>query len=277
MAVLQDIEGKDKIVILDGYNLIYRARYSARWQKKDAHTITYNFFRSLRRLIEDISPTKCYFVLEGVPKARLEAASDYKGTREYENDPLFSSQRREIISIMKHLMPFTVIQHPDYECDDVISHIATTMHSGDEVVIVSTDTDFIQLLNISDKISIYNPIKKNYVETPDFDYVTWKALRGDGADNIHGFKGIGDKTALKLVQNPDLLEEFLNKDQSRKEKFDHNIFMIKFHEVEQSGLKIFDSKFEDNSVRKLFEDFQFGSILKDKPWKKFVETFEALK
>jgi len=274
--VLQDSK-TNRVVILDGYNLIYRARYSARWQKKDAHTITYNFFRSLRRLIEDLSPSKCYFVLEGMPKDRLAAASDYKGTREYENDPDFSKQRSEIISIMKHFMPITVIRHPDYECDDVIGYIANDVHTSDEVVVVSTDTDFIQLFQTHEDLQIYNPIKKEYVEAPDYDYVTWKALRGDSADNISGFKGVGDKTALKLVSSPEMLTEFLNKDISRKEKFNHNIFMIKFHQVDEGGLEIFNSNFESNSVKKLFEDFRFGSMLKDKPWKKFVETFEVLK
>lgn len=276
MAVSQDSKVK-RVAILDGYNLIYRARYSARWQKKDEHTITYNFFRSLRKLIEDLSPDKCYFVLEGMPKARLAAASDYKGTREYEHDPLFSAQRKEIISIMKHLMPITVVRHPDYECDDVIGHIANQKYASEEVVVVSTDTDFIQLFQQHNNMHIYNPIKKEYVEAPDFDYVTWKALRGDGADNISGFKGVGDKTALKLVSNPDMLTEFLNKEESRKEKFNHNIFMIKFHNIEEDSLEIYNSKFESNSVKTLFEDFRFGSMLKEKPWKKFVETFEVLK
>ena len=64
-----------KIVILDGYNLIYRARYSGpKWQK-GPHIITYRFFRSLRPIIEKLNPDKVYFVLEGYPKIRMEKSS----------------------------------------------------------------------------------------------------------------------------------------------------------------------------------------------------------
>ena len=98
MAVSLDL--KNKVVILDGYNLLYRARYSAKWQKQGPHTITYNFFRSLRKLVDDLRADKVYFVLEGSPKAKLQAAPDYKGTREYEKDENYSSQKREIIDIL---------------------------------------------------------------------------------------------------------------------------------------------------------------------------------
>ena len=127
-------------------------------------------------------------------------------------------------------MPITVIRHPDYECDDVIAHIAYKEHPEDDVTIVSTDTDFHQVFSEHKSIKVYNPIQKKYVVPPDFDYVTWKALRGDSADNIRGFKGVGDKTALKLIKDPNLLKEFLDKDEGRSDTLKHNLFMIRFHE-----------------------------------------------
>ena len=272
--MLQDTD--NDVLILDAYNLIYRARYSARWQKDTGHTITYNFFRSLRKLIEDLNPSKAYFVLEGSPVARLEAAEDYKGTREREKDESFSTQRNEIISIMKHFMPISVYKHPNYECDDVISYIACKVHPGDNVTVVSTDTDFFQLFDMHKNIKIYNPIKKEYIEPPDFDYVRWKALRGDSADNISGFKGVGDKTALKLVNNPQMLVEFLNKDPEREKKFNHNLFMINFHDVDPNGMEIYESGFQESAVKSVFEEFNFRSILKEKPWNTFVDTFGGL-
>lgn len=87
-----------KVLILDGYNLLYRARYSG-MNKGDFSTI-FNFFRSLRPLIEKFNPDTAYFVLEGMPKKRLELLSEYKGQREYHNKDNFSQQRRDIIEIL---------------------------------------------------------------------------------------------------------------------------------------------------------------------------------
>ena len=256
---------------------MYRARFSARWQKQGPHTITYNFFRSLRKLIEDLNAKKAYFVLEGVPVHRMTAAPDYKGTREYEVDENYSSQKREIIDILVRDIPVTVVKHPNYECDDIIAHIAYKEHPEDEVVIVSTDTDFHQVFSEHKNIQVYNPVKKKFVDPPEYDYVAWKALRGDGADNIAGFKGVGDKTATKLVCDENLLREFISKVPGRAEKFKHNIFMIKFHEIEHLELiQKSDSIFNVDSLYEQFTTFQFNSIIKDKPWKKFVDTFGVL-
>ena len=273
--MLQD--SKNKILILDGYNLLYRARYSARWQKSGPHTITYNFFRSLRKLVEDLNPSKVYFVLEGHPITKLEAAPDYKGTREYEIDENYSSQKREIINLLTEYFPLTVTKHPNYECDDIIAHIAYNDHPDDEVTIVSTDTDFHQVFAEHEDIKVYNPVKKKFVDPPDFDYVSWKALRGDSADNIQGFKGVGDKTALKLVNDLSLLEEFLNKSPERKEKFNHNLFMVRFHKIKnQSLIQESPSEFKKEEVLEMFTSFNFSSIIKEKPWNKFIDTFGVL-
>jgi DNA polymerase-1 len=275
MAVSADL--KNKILILDGYNLLYRARYSARWQKDGPHTITYNFYRSLRKLVEDLKGEKVYFVLEGSPKDRLEAAPDYKGTREYEKDENYSNQKREIINILIEDMPVTVVKHPNYECDDIIAHIAYKEHPEDDVVIVSTDTDFHQVFAEHQSIQVYNPVKKKFVEPPEYDYVAWKALRGDSADNIKGFKGVGDKTAAKLVSDENLLKEFIDKVPGRSEKFAHNIFMIKFHSIAQLDLiQRSKSDFKVDSLYEQFTSFQFHSIIKEKPWKKFIGTFGVL-
>lgn len=271
-------DSRTKILILDGYNLLYRARYSARWQKAGPHTITYNFYRSLRKLVEDLQGDKVYFVLEGEPTARLEAASDYKGTRKYEVDENYSAQKKEIIEALIENMPITVVRHPNYECDDIVAHLAYKEHPEDDVVIVSTDTDFYQVFAEHKSIQVYNPIKKHYVDAPDFDYVTWKALKGDSSDNIKGFKGVGDVTALNLANSSTLLNEFINKVPGRLETFKHNLFMIRFHEVTNPDLiERSRSEFNADALLNQFTKFGFNSIIKEKPWKKFVETFGVLK
>ena len=111
-----------------------------------------------------------------------------------------------------------VIRHADYECDDVIAHLTHVCMSEDQCVIVSTDTDFIQLLN-KENVQLFNPIRKVFIQYPEYDYVTWKALRGDAADNIPGIKGVGDKTASKLAVDPAKLESFFCDDPERIDNF----------------------------------------------------------
>lgn len=266
-----------KILLLDGYNLFYRARYSG-MNKGDFSTI-FNFFRGLRPLIEKMNPDKAFLVLEGSPKKRLLASPDYKGQRKYNNDDNFISQRKEIVNILNKYFPITLVKHEDYECDDVLGHLSKVNENlGNEVTIISSDTDFIQC--ISDKVSLYNPVRKKYIEKPTYDYVLWKSLKGDDSDNIEGFKGIGDKKAKKLCENKEILEDFLSTEEFRK-KLDHNIFMIKLHDLkeESKNIKYYDTIGEPNwsSLKEVFYKYEFNSIVsKDSTWNKYTKTFENL-
>ena len=264
-----------KVILLDGYNLIYRARYSR--MNKGEYSSIFNFFRSIRPLIEKFNPDLCYFVLEGKPVKRLEIDPEYKGQRVYHNKDNFSEQRREIINLIKEFFPFKVIRHEDYECDDVISHLSSVTHKNDEIVIISSDTDFIQSIN--ERVQVYNPVRKCFLEETDYDYVSWKALVGDKSDNIIGFNGIGNKTAQKLLSDNSLLENFLLKE-NNKEKYEKNKFMIKFHDLtneEENFIISSPNTFNWDNLKNKFINFQFNSIIgNEKTWNKYKETFKVL-
>lgn len=265
------------ILLLDAYNLIYRARYSG-MNKGDNSTI-FNFFRGIRPLVEKFNPDITYFVLEGSPKKRLAASPDYKGQRVYTDHDGFNRQRKEIISIVKKYFPFIVVKHDDFECDDIINHIALKNHSSDNVTIVSSDTDFIQ--SITENIKLYNPVQKKYLEPTEYDYVSWKSLVGDKSDNIEGFKGIGDKKAKKLLSDKNLLESFLLKE-NNIDIYKHNMFMIKFHELDENEitnirLSSLDSSPDWPTLKDIFISYDFNSMTKkDKTWNNFVNTFNNL-
>lgn len=266
---------KKKILLLDGYNLIYRARYSR--MSIGEYPTVFNFFRSLRPLVEKFTPDDVYFVLEGRPKKRLEMSPEYKGQRTYHNKDNFSIQRKIIISLLKEYFPFNVIRHPDYECDDVINYLAEIEHRNDEVTIISSDTDFIQ--TISDSVSLFNPVTKKFIEAVQYDYVSHKALTGDKSDNIEGFLGIGQKKAEKLLKEENALETFLQ-EEGNKEKFNHNYEMIKFHDLTTDAESFESSKVSNPDWEQLkikFSEFEFNSIMgKEKSWKKYIKTFENL-
>ncbi len=265
------------ILILDGYNLMYRARYSG--MNKGDYSTVFNFFRGLRPLIEKTSADRVFFVLEGVPKKRLELSPDYKGQRKYNNDDNFYEQKKLIISILEKYFPITIAKHEDYECDDIIGYLANKFNDeGSKVTIISSDTDFIQC--IKENISLYNPVRKKYIESSEYNYVLWKSLKGDDSDNIAGFVGIGDKKAQKLCYDKELLEKFLLKEGYR-EKLNKNIQMITLHDIKDDAKDIiyYNTIEKENWVelKKVFKDYDFNSIIsKEKSWNKYKETFNNL-
>lgn len=265
-----------RVLLIDGYNMLHRSRSG--WAKGE-NPIIFNFFRSFRSVVDKFKPDITYFVLEGRPVKRLATMSDYKGQREYHDRDDFNRQRKWIIQKLKDRFPVRVVRHPHYECDDVLAALAVVRHPDAEVTVVSSDTDFYQLLQSHKSLKLYNPVKKEFVQPPDYDYVTWKALRGDATDNIPGFKGIGDKRALSLVSDTEALKEFLA-EAGNQELFDRNMSMIRFHDLatEMSAIEttLADMEVDWSAVRSDFNNMKFFSITNDKSWDKFVRTFRNL-
>jgi len=134
------------------------------------------------------------------------------------------------------------------------------------------------LLNaFENNFRIYNPVKKSFVKKPDYDYVTWKALRGDKTDNILGIPGIGDKTAEKICNDPELLKETL-KNAGKREIFERNVNLIRLvdfsNNLDQAESHVGHADFE--KVREAFEQMEFTSMLKESTWKKYCDTFSSL-
>lgn len=250
--------------------MIHRSRFG--WSTGD-HAITYTFFRSLKAEISRHEPDKVYIVSEGKPLHRLVINPDYKGNRKPMTDDGFHRQKKDIFEICKYL-PVTFIKHPEYECDDVIGHLTSNIHKDDEVVICSSDSDFIQLLEYPDT-HLWNPVRKQFIEKWPVDYLVWKSLRGDKTDNVPGIKGVGDKTAMKLAKDSEALEKFLTDD---KRKIYENAFaQIKLSEINENCNKFIESDytFSDTKLYKEFEHRSFNSIT-TKGWTKWKSTMEEL-
>ena len=273
---------KNSILALDGMNLFHRARSG--FQAGD-HFVTYNFFRSLRALIGQFNPSRCCLALEGKPHKRLNLFPDYKanrvmteGTEEYDKFLAFIKQRDEIVDMLEKYFPISVIKHPDFEADDTIYNVIKRSVTSVPWTVISTDTDFIQLLDEFKHVTLYNPVKKTYVEAHSVDYVAWKALRGDVSDNIPGL--ISDAKALELLQDPHrvALEQFF-KDSDHAKTFNRNWELVKFAEWnddERNFMTSSEPKRNWDAVAALFDKWEFKSILKEGAWQKFTETFDPL-
>ena len=265
-----------KVVLYDAYNLIYRARHALpRHMQKSENGVMFAFFRSLAALNRTLEPDLAYFVTEGKPVSRLNLLPEYKGTRKHEKDENFSRQRREIITLVNDFFPLTVVNHPQHECDDVIAHLAEKHFAlGHDVTVVSTDTDFLQLANKISDYKQYDPIRKHYKELPTHDYIAWKALVGDSSDNIVGFKGIGNKRALGMLENQEKLQNFLATDDNL-EKFELNKKLISFIPISNDDNVITFSHADADwpEVLKRFTECNFKTIVSERGWDNFVNAF----
>ena len=264
-----------RIALLDGYNLMHRSRFGA----KGENGIIYTFFRSLRPLIEELSPDKIYLVLEGVPIHRQQLDGEYKanrqiepGTPKWDEMAEFRRQKRIIIDMLQHV-PITLAKHPDMECDDTIASLVHA-HADDECFVVSTDTDFIQLLALPN-VKLFNPIKKTYTEGVTYDYVAWKALRGDKTDNVPPVGKMTDKAAEKMLANPDKLESFLNEGTNRAD-YARNLELIRFKIVGMPEIEFKEPVKDLSALRSRFLDMRFFSVINDTAWPKFAQTFEVI-
>lgn len=285
-----------KYLIIDGMNFFHRARAGF---SGGPHPLMFNFFRNLRAQVEFHKPQRVFFVLEGHPKHRHATMPDYKANRVIqETDPDFTRKidemsrffegHNDVLELMMKCFPIMVAKHPDYECDDVIHNIVKAICedpaddgiSSDEAVVVSSDTDFIQLLQRFENVELYNAMKKEFVQAPPYDYVTWKALRGDPTDNIPGVKRVGDRTATNLMQKtrPEL-DAYLARIPGTTEVFQRNIGLIRFADFSDEDLEGMVTHFghaDWPEVKRVFDSYGFKSITNDRSWERFVTTFDAL-
>lgn len=248
--------------------------------------VVYNFFRQFKALVDEFKPNRVYVVLEGKPVQRYELLPEYKATRKVEeSDPKYAElqkffeQKNKIVELLSTRFPVSVIRHPTSECDDTIFNLVEHSSTAVPWTIVSNDSDFTQLLQQFPHVKIWNPIKKSYAEAPaDYDYVTWKALRGDGSDNIPGIPGVGDKTATDLASDPEKLAKFLS-DPQNAAIFQRNYELISFRLwTDEDRMEMTSTSPEClwDEVRTTFDGYGFKSITKDGSWEKFTKSFDHL-
>lgn len=271
------------ILAIDFMNLCHRARSGF---LAGDFPVVYNFFRGFKALVTQFNPSHVYVALEGHPAKRHQLLGEYKANRKIEaNDPKmaemrkFFAQKDIIVDMLTKYFPVSVVRHPTSEADDTIANLACKASTAIDWTVVSSDTDFIQLLHGRPNIKLYNPVKKAYVEEPSYDYVLWKALRGDASDNIPGLPGCGDKTAQKLMLGPvDDLAVFL-KQGKNAELFNRNIELITFmqwsHDEAMSMTSSAPAKDWD-AVRASFESYGFKSMTNEESWQKFYSSFDKL-
>jgi DNA polymerase-1 len=201
--------------VIDGHALAYRqffalpqAGFSTR--SGEPTNAVYGFARTILDIIQQKKPEYIAVSFDRGLSGRDVRYSDYKGTREKMPDELRTQMERIKQLVEAFNMPLLAMD--GYEADDVIGTIAPQAEAqGVNVRIVTGDRDILQLL--TEHITVQLPRKgeadvvfdvakfhEEYQLEP-WQLVEWKGLVGDTSDNIPGVKGIGDKTATKLLQD----------------------------------------------------------------------------
>ena len=261
-----------RIMLIDGLNYIFRSLvvlYTAPtvgWgEQPSPNVVIENTFKNLRFTVDSLRPDRVYFVLEGHPQFRYDLLPSYKANRTPDDSKKemmakFFAQKELVISLLSDYLPISVIKHNDYEADDLIYTMVKSFPQ-DECIIISGDSDFIQVLDECKNTCIYNSIKKEFVKKCEYDYVTWKSLRGDKTDNIKGIPKVGEVTALKLMKNKEAFDALLS-DPIKKDIFDRNVSLIKFRLIssnEMTNLSISNPKFDIDSLFDKFKELEFSN------------------
>ena len=282
-----------KVILVDGNNLLFRSyfatAYSGNMMKNSKGFPTnglYGLVNMLNKIIREEKPEYMLVAFDKGKTFRHEKYLDYKGGRNETPDDL-----KKQFSVAKKLVPLMGIkcfEIDNYEADDIIGTYSkmALIDSEFETTIVSSDKDLLQLINEETEVKLLK--QKDYIRMNEETFIDTygikpirmidlKGLMGDASDNIPGVKGIGEKTALKLLQEYDSLENVYDnidniKGATKQKLIDGKeyAFMSKdiatiYNEVPVT-YSLEELKYDGpdvNGLREMYSDLEFYSFLKD--------------
>ena len=227
---------KKRMLLIDGHSLMYRAFFAIPplTTPEGVHTnAVYGFLGMMLRLINEIQPTHLVVAFDNARNFRKDEYAGYKAKREKTPEELIGQ-----FVVLKEILDTVGIsweEVPGFEGDDIIGTIAAKSEiDGYDVDIVSGDKDVFQLVDASTRV-IHT--KRGISETEIFDMaaiqekygfsplqiIDLKGLMGDASDNIPGIPKVGEKTALKLIQEYGSVEKTIEAAADIKGKLGENI------------------------------------------------------
>lgn len=281
---------KKKLLLIDTFNFLHRAFHalpaSFRDQRGEPTNAIYGVTSMLISVFDLIKPDYVVAAMESrEPTFRVEDFTQYKAQRK-PMDPDLESQVPKVLEILD-AFGIKQVQVSGYEADDVIGTMSKKFGEEVDVIIISNDRDFWQL--VDKNTIVMSPtrgketdwIDEKGVEArlgfgPDL-LIDYKALRGDPSDNIPGVYGIGEKTATRLVKEygsiddiyksigkikPDSLREKLanNAEEASMSKHLATIITDVPMDVELKECKY--EKFNKSGVKSVLEKYNFKSLIK---------------
>ena len=219
---------REKLYLIDGSSYIYRAYFAIRHLSSPKGFPTnalYGFTQMLLKVLKDHKPDHVAVVFDlGRQTFRTELYPEYKANRAAMPDDLVP----QIPPIKEMVRAFNipVLEKQGFEADDIIGTIARECEEkGMDVVVVTGDKDLMQIVTanvtlldtMKDKISGIPEVLERFGVEPE-RVVEILGLAGDTSDNIPGVPGVGEKTALKLIQEFGSLDALLERAKEVKGK-----------------------------------------------------------
>jgi len=222
---------RKKVLLVDGYNTFLRCFAAIPAMNEDGiHTGGISgFLKSVGFALKMLQPDRCIIIFDGPGGSmkRRKIYPEYKDRRKtkirlnrtYDNteeglndeDKNLKKQLQRTISYLQ-VLPVNMISLDNVEADDTIAYCSVEHFKDWDVCIMSSDKDFLQLIN--ERVTVWSPTKKklygpsevvNEYGIHPINFALYRALDGDVSDNIPGVKGCGLKTLLKAF--PQLREE----------------------------------------------------------------------
>jgi DNA polymerase-1 len=287
--MLNNIKDPQKLVLIDGNALMYRAYYGV--NKNFIPTLkgmpvgmVYGFSSILLNIIEFLEPEFIAITFDTKEKTfRHKMDANYKAHRKAAPDDFYPQM--PYVKEMAESFSIPIFELPGYEADDLIGSFANFAgNKGVNVVIVSGDMDFTQLL--SDKIKLLKlngKIDQSPIYGPDEVFsrygvlveqmIDFKAITGDSSDNYSGLPGVGPKTAQKLLEKYNSIKgiieniNFVEPLKLREKILDNYDYLM--HCQKLAAIKIdinvnlsFDQEFKLNEERidEFFSKMQFRAL-----------------
>lgn len=282
-----------KVILVDGNNLLFRSYFATAYTGNTMRNSKgfptnglYGLVNMLNKIIREEKPEYMLVAFDKGKTFRHEKYLDYKGGRNETPDDL-----KRQFSVAKKLVPLMGIkcfEIDNYEADDIIGTYSkmALIDPEFETTIVSSDKDLLQLINEETEVKLLK--QKDYIRMNEETFIDTygikpirmidlKGLMGDASDNIPGVKGIGEKTALKLLQEYDSLENVYDnidniKGATKQKLIDgkESSFMSKdiatiYNEVPVT-YSLEELKYDGpdvNGLREMYSDLEFYSFLKD--------------
>ncbi|MCB0054154.1 MAG: DNA polymerase I, partial [Caldilinea sp.] len=283
------------VLLIDGHSQAYRAYFGMKTplstRKGEPTAAVYGFARKLLATLREVKPDYVAVAFDTGDTWRHAEFPEYKATRDAMPDDMRTQMTR--IEAMLRAFNIPILTYTNYEADDILGTLAHEAGGeGYDVLVMTGDRDMFQLVDEQVKI-LYtsggpNPVtsaygleqvQERYGLTPQ-QFIDFKALTGDSSDNIPGVPGVGEKTAIKFLQQYGTLDELyahvdeISGPKTRQSLIDAREQVLRNRRLVTINTDLdihFDADkcrlrdYDQDALIALFNELEFRSLIKELP------------
>ncbi len=283
------------VLLIDGHSQAYRAYFGMKTplstREGEPTAAVYGFARKLLATLREVKPDYVAVAFDTGDTWRHAEFPDYKATRDAMPDDMRTQMTR--IEAMLRAFNIPILTYTNYEADDILGTLAREAGAeGYDVLVMTGDRDMFQLVDGQVKI-LYtsggpNPVtsaygleqvQERYGLTPQ-QFIDFKALTGDSSDNIPGVPGVGEKTAIKFLQQYGTLDELyahvdeISGPKTRQSLIDAHEQVLRNRRLVTINTDLdihFDADkcrlrdYDQDALIALFNELEFRSLIKELP------------